>query len=60
MKPFWQSKTLWLNIVTLGLHYAKPFLGIDTIPDVDPQLVAVLNIILRIVTKTAVSLNPTA
>ena len=58
MKPFWQSKTLWLNIVTLGLHYAKPFLGIDTVPDVDPQLVMIANIVLRLVTKSAVTLKP--
>lgn len=51
MKTFWKSKTLWVNVATLGLHYAKPYLGIDTIPDVDPQLLAIANIILRVVTN---------
>ena len=51
MKSWFKSKTLWMNIATLGLHYAKPFLGITTIPDVQPELLAVANIVLRLVTN---------
>jgi len=57
MKNFLKSKTLWVNVATLGLHYARPFLGIDTVPDVDPQLLAVVNIILRVVTNKGLTLN---
>ena len=56
-KSFWKSKTLWVNVVTLGLHYAKPYIGIDTIPDVSPEVLAIANMILRLVTHTSVTVS---
>ena len=49
-----RSKTMWVNVITLGLHYAKPYLGVSTIPDVSPDLLALANIVLRLVTRTSI------
>ena len=49
-----RSKTMWVNALTLGLHYAKPYLGISTIPDVSPDVLAFANVILRLLTKTSI------
>lgn len=57
MKPFWKSKTVWVNAITLGLHFAKPYVGIETIPDVNPSVLAVANIVLRLITKQPVGLD---
>ena len=46
-----RSKVMWVNLITLGLHYAKPYLGVTTIPDVSPDVLAIANIILRVVTN---------
>ena len=51
MKKFWKSKTLWANAIALGVHYVKPVLGIEALPEVNIQALAVINLILRIVTK---------
>lgn len=61
-KPFWASKTLWVNVVAvvaaitgaLGLN-----LGLDpeTQVAVVGGIMGVVNIVLRIVTKTGVSLS---
>ena len=51
MKKFWKSKTLWANAIAIGVHYVKPVLGIDALPDVDIRALAVINLILRVITK---------
>lgn len=56
-KQFWKSKVFWVNAVTLGLHYAKPHLGIDTVPDVNPEVLALANLVLRFFTNKAVTLS---
>ena len=59
-KPWWTSKTLWTNAVMLVITVSTAF-GIDLGLDPEAQVaiiggvMAVVNIILRIVTKTAVS-----
>mgnify|MGYP001566202640 CR=1 FL=1 len=50
-KSFYKSKTLWLNVLAVGTYAAKTALGIDSVPDIDPVLLALLNIVLRLVTK---------
>ena len=54
MKKFWKSKTLWLNVASLGLYAAKTH-GFD-VPAPDPQLVAIVNLILRVVTTKGITL----
>ena len=60
-KPFLASKTVWLNTVALGLALANHYLGsTGPVPAMDPQIVAIvvatINIGLRFVSKTPVSL----
>lgn len=59
-KPFWASKTLWTNVIAGGVAVATAF-GLDLGLDAEAQtaivggILAVANIVLRVVTKTAVS-----
>lgn len=58
-KPWWASKTIWVNLVALGATLAT-VLGVDTglTPEVQTQIVAgvmgIVNIVLRFVTTTPV------
>lgn len=49
MKPFWKSKTIWANAVSVGLYVAKHF-GVN-VPAPAPELIAVVNLVLRFLTK---------
>ena len=60
-KSFLVSKTIWVNMVALGLALANHYLGsTGPIPAVDPQVVAIviatLNLVLRFKTSEPVSL----
>lgn len=57
MKAFWKSKTFWVNAVTLGLAVSEPVLGIKTIPEPDPALLAFVNLALRWVTTQPVGVK---
>lgn len=58
-KPFWASKTLWVNAIALVAAVTGAF-GIDLGLDPETQtaivgaLMGVVNIVLRFMTKTAV------
>ena len=60
-KKFWQSKTLWLNIVAFIILVASqmgfviPEVPADWMPFVAP-VVVMLNFLLRLITKQAVTL----
>lgn len=54
MKPWYRSKTLWTNALAIGVMASKQLLGIETLPDIDPAILAILNILLRFVTRAAV------
>ena len=60
MKIFWQSKTIWANVLAI-LAAVAASQGIDVTPEVQGQVVAagmgVMNIILRSVTTTGVSIR---
>ncbi len=56
-KPWYQSKTLWLNALALGVHVATSYLGVTSIPDVNPTVLAVANLVLRLVTKQPISVS---
>jgi len=63
MKPAWQSKTLWLNVITSLLAVATVLAGSEWVA-ANPKLVAgfgvaisVLNIALRFVTTEGISLK---
>lgn len=59
-KPFWASKTLWVNAVALVAALAAAF-GLDLGLDAETQgtlvagALALVNIVLRLVTRTGVA-----
>ena len=53
MKKFWQSKTLWFNVAALG-NYAAQFLGFPSV-DLSPEVVAGVNVFLRLITNKGVT-----
>ncbi len=62
-KPFWASKTLWVNLVVLLAALAGIFeIDLGLTPAVQTALVtvimAVVNMILRALTKSAVTVKP--
>jgi hypothetical protein len=51
-KPWWQSKTIWLNVISGLLEGAQLFIGVQFIPPGILTLVTnVLNIVLRKMTS---------
>lgn len=62
-KPFWASKTLWINALALGASFALAAgLDLGLTPEVQSAIVtgimAVVNIVLRLVTKATVTATP--
>lgn len=60
MKPFWQSKTLWLNVVALaiiGMQVAGTA-DIGLSPATQTALLAVANVLLRLLTNQGVQMGP--
>lgn len=54
MKPWYTSKTLWVNaIATVGMIAQGQF-GHPLSPEVQLEILGGVNIILRLITKTAV------
>lgn len=50
-KHWYASKTMWLNIITLGLLVTSHMFGMEYPPEVAIGLLALVNLGLRIVTK---------
>lgn len=51
-KPFWKSKTLWMNVITLGVAATSGQLpGVTIPPDAALAANAALNVLLRLITK---------
>ena len=51
-KPWWKSKTLWFNIVSVLVWSAQGMSGITCIPDdVLITIIAVGNAVLRVITN---------
>jgi hypothetical protein len=61
-KPFWASKTLWINLITLVAAISTAF-GVDLGLDPEAQIaivgtvMSVINIVLRFVTRAPVSIS---
>lgn len=59
-KPFWQSKTLWVNVIAGAAAVSTAF-GLNLGLDADTQValvggvMAVINVILRLITKAPVT-----
>ena len=57
-KPFWQSKTLWVNVIAFGAGALSSAVGWLTVsPEETAATFVVLNLIMRAVTKGAVTLT---
>jgi hypothetical protein len=57
-KPFYLSKTFWVNLVGLFWTFGAGPLGLPTLSeDTMLSILAVINILLRFITKTEVSLT---
>jgi len=57
-KPFWQSKTLWVNVIAFGASALSSAVGWLTVsPEETAGLFVVLNLIMRAVTKGAITLT---
>lgn len=58
-KPFWQSKTIWVNFLTLAgsIYIAITGKQVDMSPEAMISIIAGINIFLRIVTKDRVSIS---
>lgn len=62
-KPWWHSRTLWLNALALGLAAAEDRLGLlkGVLPVSVFELIAfglpVVNVVLRALTRTAIALQ---
>lgn len=55
MKPFWKSKTLWANLAVIGLQVGNT-LGYR-VPSPEVELVAFMNLLLRVMTTRGVGLK---
>jgi len=58
-KPIWRSKTFWFNVIALVVFVATRFGYADFTPDPDlmAAAAAILNIVLRLVTREPVRLR---
>ncbi len=56
-KPFWKSRTFWLNIVGAGAMVYNYYTGSPVPSEALASILAVLNLVLRFDTKEPVSLE---
>jgi hypothetical protein len=54
-KPWYTSKTLWTNIIASVAFFVQAQFGWVVSPDLQVQALAILNIVLRAVTKSSLS-----
>jgi uncharacterized membrane protein len=55
-KSWWQSKTVWINIISLLLEIAQAVSGVQWIPvGILTIVVNILNIFLRFLTNTKIA-----
>lgn len=54
-KPFWTSRTLWVNVLTAAVALGSGHLGFEVPAHVAVPLVAIANVILRFLTTQPVS-----
>ena len=61
-KPFWASKTLWVNVIAIAASVLGAFKVDFLTPEMQltliPVVMGVVNIVLRFVTKGAVTVTP--
>lgn len=55
MKPIWQSKTLWVNAIALVALVVQTQTGMVIDPSAQVAILGFVNVILRTITKDAVT-----
>ena len=56
-KPFWKSKTFYLNAIAIVLIAVQSNYGLEVIPlQLQGTIIAVLNLIVRCITNTNITL----
>ena len=53
-KAFWQSKTLWLNLLAAAAGVVQTYTGFVVSLEVQGAILIILNVILRFVTKSEI------
>jgi len=53
-KPFWTSKTMWINVLAVVAMVVQQQYGFAIDPETQVAILGVVNLVLRIVTKSAV------
>lgn len=57
-KPFWQSKTLWANVIAFGVSALNGAVGwLQVSPEENAAAIVLINLVMRAVTKGAVTLS---
>ena len=57
-KPFWQSKTFWVNILAAGgLIVNAQMDGYDLGPEAQAAIIGFINVVLRFVSKDTITLS---
>lgn len=60
-KPWWESKTIWFNVLSGAVDLAQTLGGVGVLPPgVLPLVVAVGNVLLRIITSQPIGTAPPA
>ena len=54
-KAFWQSKTIWLNVLAAIGGIVQTYTGFVVSPEVQGAVLILLNVILRLVTKSEIA-----
>ena len=54
-KAFWQSKTIWLNVLAAIGGIVQTYTGFVISPELQGAVLIILNVILRFVTKSEIT-----
>lgn len=57
-KPFWESKTFWLNILAAAAFIVSGHAGFNVPDDVAALIMAIINIANRFLTKGPIAVSP--
>ena len=58
MKKWYESKTLWVNVISIMALLAQSYYKKDIIsPEIQGTLLGVVNVVLRVITKDAINWN---
>lgn len=57
MKQWYQSRTVWLNLLSLVAMVAQMQFGFVISPEVQGAILIILNLILRFDTNTSININ---